>query len=241
MACKICGGAGWLRRDAPVSDVERFGKAIPCKCKREETEQAARDHAARVLQYSDLKGSLEAWTLDEFPGDRAAREVARGALAKRQGIYVFWSKFGTGKTGLLAGVVNACRDRAIPALYISMPTLLERLRHGYADGTYDDLLNAVIEVDVLALDEFDRVAQRLRGQDDGTAQGWVGEKVFMILDERYTRWKTHLTLIATNRAPDPGDSDPFSSRFSDSLRSRVVHVNGDDLRPDAVTFERHTA
>ncbi len=233
--CPICGGAGWLARPANHPD---WGKAIPCKCKIEETERAAREAAARVIQYSDLRGSLVNWTLDEFPGDTQAKAVALEAVAKAHGLYVFWSSVGTGKTGLLVGVVNAFLKQNVPALYISMPMLLEKLRHGYGTGEYDEMLNAVISVPVLALDEFDRVKDRLRGHDDGTAQSWAGEKIFLILDERYTHWNTRLTLIATNRAPDKADSDPITSRFGDSLRSRVVHVQGEDLRPEAATYER---
>ena len=46
-----------------------------------------------------------------------------------------------------------------------------------------------------------------------------------------------MTIIATNRNPDKGDLDPIASRFSDSLRSRVIHVGGGDLRPNARAIE----
>ncbi len=238
--CAICGGTGWLRRDLPVGH-PGFGKAIPCACKKAETEQAARDHARRMLQFSDLRGEMPSWTLDDFPGDPQACRVARQAIDERKGLYVFWSTFGTGKTGLLVAVVNACVDRGISSLYISMPLLMEKLRAGYKDNTYDDLLHAVLDVPVLALDEFDRVHGLRRGSDDGTAQSWVAEKIFLILDERYIKWDTHLTLVATNKPPDKGDSDPITSRFGDSLRSRIVHLNGQDLRPDAARYERRAA
>ncbi len=239
MTCSICGGSGWLRRDLSL-DHPQFGRAIPCQCKKAETEQAAKDHAKRVLQYSDLRGSMPDWTLDDFPGDPEACRVARQVIDERHGLYVFWSTYGTGKTGLLVAVVNACTNMGVSSLYISLPLLMEKLRHGYKDGTYDDLLNAVLDVPVLALDEFDRVYGLKRGVDDGTAQSWAAEKVFLLLDERYIKWNICATLVATNKPPDPGDSDPITSRFGDSLRSHIVHVKGQDLRPDAARYERHT-
>ncbi len=238
VTCQICGGAGWLAR--PPTD-PLWGQAIPCKCKIAETQQAAKDYAAKVLKHSDLTGSMADWTLDDFPGDPDACAVARQAIERGHGLYCFWSKFGTGKTGLMVAVVNAFVERGVSGLYISMPTLLDKLRHGYSTGEYDDLFNSVLDVPVLALDEFDRVHARLRGNDDGTAQSWAAEKVFTLFDTRYTRWESHLTLIATNRAPDQADSDPITSRLGDSLRCRVVHVQGDDMRPLAAQYERHRA
>ncbi len=45
-----------------------------------------------------------------------------------------------------------------------------------------------------------------------------------------------MTLIATNKDFDKSDG-ALASRLYDSLRSRVVHVGGEDLRPHAAEFE----
>lgn len=234
MSCPICGGAGYVRRDVPVNHPE-FGRAIPCRCKKQETLPA-------LQRWSGLGNSTQAWTLEDFPGDRAALKAAKEALAQKHGIWVFWSQaFGTGKTGILVSMVQACWQANLPALYQSVPAMLDRLRASYAEGDYDTLMNELKQVPVLALDEFHRWhnkrnSERSRLGDEDKSEGshsWAEEKIFQIVEDRYIHWDERMTLIATNRNPDKGDLDPIASRFSDSLRSRVIHVGGGDLRPHA--------
>lgn len=239
MACSICGGAGFLRRDVPVNHPD-FGRAVPCSCKKQETLPA-------LQKWSGLGSSTQVWTLENFPGDRETLKAAKEALAQKHGIWVFWSQaFGTGKTGILVSMIQACWQANLPALYQSVPAMLDRLRASYADGDYDGLMSELKEIPVLALDEFHRWHDNARRKptqvDDGDkAEGshsWAEEKIFQIVEERYLHWDERLTLVATNRNPDKGDLDPIASRFSDSLRSRIIHVGGGDLRPHARTLEK---
>jgi len=240
MTCPICGGAGFLRRDVPVNHPD-FGRAVPCSCKKQETLPA-------LQRWSGLGNSTQIWTLENFPGDRETLKAAKEALAQKHGIWVFWSQaFGTGKTGILVSMIQACWQANLPALYQSVPAMLDRLRASYADGDYAGLMSELKEIPVLALDEFHRWHNNARndrgrhlGDDDDKAEGshsWAEEKIFQIIEERYLHWDERLTLVATNRNPDKGDLDPIASRFSDSLRSRIIHVGGGDLRPHARTLE----
>ncbi|MBI5304113.1 MAG: ATP-binding protein [Chloroflexi bacterium] len=235
MSCPICGGAGFLRRDLPVSHPE-FGRAVPCSCKKQETLPA-------LQRWSGLGNSTQVWTLENFPGDPETLKAAKEALAQKYGIWVFWSQaFGTGKTGILVSMIQACWQANIPALYQSVPAMLDRLRASYADGDYDTLMNELKQIPVLALDEFHRWHNNARHTQEGEdksegSHSWAEEKIFQIVEERYIHWDERLTLVATNRNPDKGDLDPIASRFSDSLRSRIIHVGGGDLRPSARILE----
>ena len=232
MTCPICGGAGFLRRELPVSDPQ-FGRAIPCRCKKQETLPA-------LQRWSGLGSSTQVWTLENFPGDHATLQAAKAALAQKHGIWVFWSQgFGTGKTGILVAMVQACWKANIPALYQSVPAMLDRLRASYSAGDYDALMNELKQVPVLALDEFHRWHNNASKTEDKAegSHSWAEEKIFQIVEERYLHWDERLTLVATNRNPDKGDLDPIASRFSDSLRSRIIHVGGGDLRPHAQMLE----
>ncbi len=234
MKCPICGGAGFLRRDVPI-DHPDFGRAIPCQCNTQGTLVA-------LKQWSGLGNSNRVWTLDKFPGDPAALKAAKEALACKRGLWVFWSRaFGTGKTGILVALVQACWDEGIAALYQSVPAMLDRLRASYADGDYAALMEELKHVPVLALDEFHRWHNNARVDDDLTegSPSWAAEKIFQIIEDRYIHWDECLTLVATNRNPDKGDLDPIASRFSDTLRSRIIEVNGGDLRPNARVIERY--
>ena len=236
MTCPICKGAGFFRHDVPV-DHPDFGRAIPCQCKRQEMVPA-------LVEWSGLGNSNQDWTLDRFPGDPAALAAARHALAAKRGIWIFWSSaFGTGKTGILVAIVRACWDQHIPALYQSVPAMLDRLRSAYERGDYQQVMDELKGVPVLALDEFHRWHNNaLRGADltEGSPS-WAAEKVFQIIEDRYLHWDEKMTIVATNRNPDKGDNDPIASRFGDSLRSRIVPVRGGDLRPSARLFEKYVS
>jgi DNA replication protein DnaC len=241
MKCPICGGVGFLRRDVPI-DHPDFGRAIPCECNRQATITALR-------QWAGLGNSNLVWTLDKFPGDPEALKAAKEALAAKRGIWVFWSRaFGTGKTGILVALVQACWDEGIKALYQSVPAMLDHLRASYAEGDYAPLMEELKRMPVLALDEFHRWHARAsrwdnnaRSDDDLTegSSSWAAEKIFQIIEDRYMHWDERMTLVATNRNPDKGDLDPIASRFSDSLRSRIIEVSGGDLRPNARVIERY--
>jgi len=110
------------------------------------------------------------------------------------------------------------------------------------DDNYAVLMEELKRMPVLALDEFHRWHNNARSSDDDLAEGsssWAAEKIFQIIEDRYIHWDERLTLVATNRNPDKGDLDPIGSRFSDSLRSRIIEVNGGDLRPNARVIERY--
>jgi chromosomal replication initiation ATPase DnaA len=176
-----------------------------------------------MREWSGLNG-LEDWTLETFPGDETARAWARTALECKKGIWVFYSKaFGTGKTGILVAIVNACLDRGVPALYQSVPSMLDRLRSAYENESYEDLLETLKTIPVLALDEFHRFKNT----------EWAQEKIFQIVDDRYMKWSSRLTLVATNNEMDCAEDDPIVSRFRDSQRSHLIAVSGGDLRPIA--------
>jgi DNA replication protein DnaC len=232
MTCPICQGAGFLRRDVPV-DHPDFGRAVPCQCKRTEMIPA-------LMEWSGLGNSNQDWTLDRFPGDPAALAAARQALAAKRGIWVFWSSaFGTGKTGILVAIIRACWEQHIPALYQSVPAMLDRLRAAYQKGDYQQLMDELKGAPVLALDEFHRWHNNAPRGGDMTegSPSWAAEKIFQIIEDRYVHWDEKMTIVATNRNPDKGDNDPIASRFADSLRSRIVPVHGGDLRPSARMFE----
>jgi DNA replication protein DnaC len=75
--------------------------------------------------------------------------------------------------------------------------------------------------DVLFLDEIDKV----NGTD------WAEERIFQLLDQRYTRAvrEEALTVIASNESDDKL-SGYLGSRLRDSRLGPVVHLEGSDGR-----------
>ncbi len=230
MTCEICGGAGFLRRELPVSD-PNYGKAIPCACK-------LREMSASLKKANHITESQAVWTLAKFPGDPNAKQKALEAVASRQGVWVFVSSFGRGKSGLLVAAVNALLQEGVPAMYKVVPLMLDELRSGYRNDTFMDTLNGLIDVPVLALDELHRAYDKGAGEDsEWGSRSWVQEKLFTLIDERYSDYTKKLTLIATNRQPDKGDVDAIWSRLGDTRRCHIVTVTGPDLRPQADYLE----
>ncbi len=221
--CSICGGAGFVASGATNVNDPMFGRAIPCKCKRAEL-------AALLAKESNVSPFEREWTLDSFPGDQMAKAVAMEALEVKCGIWVFVSDVGRGKSGLLISIINALAAQGYPGLYKTVPYMLAELRSGFGDGEFFDRLQGLIGVPVLALDEFHRAYEKTSGDTLHGSPSGVYQQLFMLIDERYSHWTERMTLIATNREFDKGESDPIVSRLMDSRRSRVVHVSGTDLR-----------
>lgn len=220
--CPICHGAGFLGSGATDINDPMFGKSVPCRCKKKELA----DSLAKASKFGQEQSE---WSLENFPGDESAKVAAMRAIESKRGIYTFISKYGRGKTGLLVAMVNELNRLGVPSLYRSVPLMLDELRRGYNNDTYDDLLEGYMTVSVLALDEFDRYYDKGGGSDEDGSHSWAAEKIFTVIDERYSHWDSRLTLIATNKLIDKGDS-PIASRLLDVKRCAIVHIDGDDLR-----------
>lgn len=183
----------------------------------------------RLRELSGLSPEMLGWTLWDFfklDGRSDALAVAEKFAAEPAGWVTFWGGYGTGKTYLLAAVVNACRKSGIAASYHVLPELLNQLRATYDDDSdvkFDALLDRLKTVTVLALDEMDKAR--------GTA--WVLETVFGILDYRYRHLRTLGTVLAQNEDPVQVEGSPLAYLYSRQHDGRfeVVQIQGGDVRP----------
>lgn len=236
--CTHCEGRGWVRANAPLNHPD-FGKAIPCSCQAQATYG---QRLTRLQRYSNL-GNLTRLTMNSLdsmgrstsPQDQRRFHEAYQASSEYaedpQGWMVFTGPVGSGKTHLLAAIVNRCLDSEIPAFYISVPDLLDHLRSTYApnsETTYDQLFDHVRNAPILALDDLGSHA----------TTPWAQEKLNQILNHRFNRMSP--TIIALS-LPINNLDEPLRARLED--KSQVLLVNlGDNKassnwRLDRIKFE----
>ncbi|HMR01739.1 MAG TPA: ATP-binding protein [Candidatus Competibacter phosphatis] len=158
------------------------------------------------------------------------RKVGEVILNDTMGWFMVWGGTGSAKTLFLQALTAAFCRRQKQAVYYHAADL--------CDGLYEDFDNPdrnnrdfYRRVDVLVIDELDK----FRFTD------WNRKEMQALLDHRYRRMKTHVTLFAANKDPN-GEwlPDDIRSRMNDGRFRRVVddqeiegiyHIKSPDMRP----------
>jgi len=199
-----------------------YSRVIPCTCVKRESVPERR---VRLLIYSNL-GALSRLTFENLdsqgrsghPRSReqfaAAAKAARDFAAEPHGWLVISGPSGSGKTHLGAAIVNERVRQASPALYITTPDLLDRLRAGFnpdAESAYDESLENLKNAPLLVLDDL--------GVQSGTS--WAKEKLDQLLTFRFNNELP--TVIITAVAVDELD-DRLRTRLTDPRLARVFEL-----------------
>ena len=159
-----CHGLGYLRSDSPVGSPE-FGKLQDCVCRRSSVDQQVRDRLYALSNLHELKNlTFETFQLrgqiglGTFQADSIERAFnhARQFSRNHDGWLVFQGKFGCGKTHLAAAIANTAADLGVPALFLTVPDLLDNLRYAYndPDATFESRFEEVRQAPLLILDDF---------------------------------------------------------------------------------------
>ncbi|MDE2765660.1 MAG: ATP-binding protein [Chloroflexota bacterium] len=216
-ACPICGGRGWLRRDAALND-PGFGRAVPCACQVRLSEE---QRLARLRRHSNMGvlarvsfaateptgRSASAEARERF---RTAFDAARAYAEQPEGWLLLTGPHGAGKTHLAAAAVNRCIERGEPAFFAFVPDLLDHFRASFNpehELSYDELFEQVKSVPVLVLDDL--------GAQSPTP--WADEKVYQVLNHRFA---AGLPTIVTCAPPLDALDSRVQSRLADA---RLTH------------------
>ncbi len=192
-----CNGAGYVRLNVPVGH-KLFGAAIPCICQRDEI---ARKQAERLRAASGLSDvELSRWTFSAFdpaasrPNGAGKQETIAAMRAilddcmayacDPSGWLILRGSVGTGKTHLAYAIAGAVMGRGRSVYAHTTPDLLDKLRQGYNDGSYDNWLESLKSVDLLVLDDL--------GTERATE--WAAQALFQIVNHRYSK---RLPLVVT--------------------------------------------
>ena len=231
--CAACHDMGWVMDLAKWESSAYRDGLVPCPDCGHARQQA------RLERISGLSETMRRYTLASFirrfPGRGDALKAARLAVNEPHGFLTFWGRWGTGKTYLLAAIVNECRGRGLASVYITVADLLDDLRQTFDpqnNESFSGLWKRICDAKVLALDEVDKFR----------ASEWAEEKFFQLVDRRYRDHEKCLTVLATNHEVRHGARIIAETRYPGYLESRlldgrfrVVEVGGGhgggDVRP----------
>lgn len=225
-ACPTCGAPpgepGFLRYDAAVGQPD-FGRVCPCPDCRGRPDSGAGPPW-------QPEGRLAEAAFNRYratEGNRAGLEAALAFAGRPEGWLTLWGGYGLGKTHLLAAIVNHCLAAGLPAVYATLPDLLDRLRGSYDSSDYSPLFQRLRAIRVLAIDEVDKVY----------LTGWAREKIYQLADARYRQLDRVGTVFGLNIDPAAALAEsptgPLAYLFSRMLdgHSQVVALTGADARP----------
>lgn len=225
--CPICGGVGFLRRDLPVSHPD-FGKLTPCICQQNENNRVAREKLYRMSNLEAFKDmTFHSFSVQGRLGlaDEQIRSLqyalsqAQQFAASPHGWLVLMGSYGCGKTHLAAAVANACVEFGMNTIFLTVPDLLDWLRFSYdsKETTFEERFEELRNANLLVLDDL--------GAQNSTK--WAGEKLFQIVDYRYSRKLP--TVVTTNLDLEDLD-DRIRSRLQDPDLTTRVRITAPDYR-----------
>lgn len=135
---------------------------------------------------------------------------------------------GTGKThAAMATVASVVQGRGdltpTKAIFQNVVDLLDKLRAGYNNDSFDDLYDELVYVPLLVLNDLDKAKGLEAGQ-------WAYEKLFNLIDQRYMAAENHKrsTIVTLNADPDLLFDDALASRLTGN-HAEVVRLVGQNL------------
>jgi len=184
-ACTRCGGDGFV--------LDGSGDAIPCECRPVMVRRSRSSGVSSVIPRRYRGVSFDRPPISELPPNavRPARRFVENLernLSAGRGLWLM-GDVGTGKTSLAMLVSKLALKAGSSVAIYSVPRLLAEIRNTYdSDGgrSYDDLFKALVEVDLLHLDDL--------GAERQTP--WVLEQLYCLVNERYEAERS--VLVTTN-------------------------------------------
>lgn len=201
--CPECGGTGYVKVGDFDPGTPEFGKIQQCQgCNLTRRAEWLAKHCG--LNQSEMQQRLNQWRSGEWQDETEETREARRAqrlqalrvlnqsISTRAGFFTFWGDFGSGKSMALQVAANEVRLKLAESFYSPFALLLEHLRSLYGQGELSSVFwQRLLDIPILCIDEVTRFSET----------PWAKEKLFILVDTRYRRRSSHLTLFATNEDP----------------------------------------
>ncbi len=225
--CPICHGIGYVRQDLPVGDPD-FGKVKVCTCRQPSIAQTAQQ---RLYRFSNLEAFAQ-MNFDNFKTEgrsgqsgvqveslKAALNLSINYSQNMKGWLLLKGGYGCGKTHLAAAIANFVVSLGVPTLLLTVPDLLDWLRFTYdsPETSFEERFDEIRNIQLLILDDL--------GTQNATA--WAEEKLFQIINHRYTNKLA--TVITTNQKMEEIDGR-IRSRLLDPELVTPVNIISPDYR-----------
>ena len=214
-----------------VKDADRGGEMAPCPiCGTSARAEWFARNCGLEGKMLDLR--VKDWGVGKWlDGARIKQREEAGTaieyfISHPTGFVTFHGDFGSGKSTAMSIICNELREQMIETLYAPLSKILDYLRNQI--GAREDsgpYWNRMLNVPVLALDEVTRY----------NATDWAQDKLFLLVDTRYRRKDTHLTLFATNDDPrkELPPAEAIGYLFSRLREGDLLELRG-DMRPAVV-------
>lgn len=231
-ACPDCGGTGYVRRGNFAPGHPDFGKIDHCPTCNLERRAAWLASNCGLDPFEQDLSLLSSWKAGDWKGlDSETRQTYRKqrieagkaiqeALRARAGLYTFYGDFGSGKTMALQVVANEARIMMLESFYAPFSMLLEHLKSLFKQEAQSSYFwERLLTIPVLCIDEVTRFNET----------GWAREKLFTLVDTRYRRRASHLTLMATNDDPHTlmSTAEDIGYLFSRMRQGGLIELRGD--------------
>ena len=214
--CEQCNDAKFVRLNLPIDHVD-FGKAIPCDCVFNESDE---DQLNRFQKYSRI-GSFESINFDyiknaDFPIAKNLSEYfidAQNFRSNRLKFLLIQSASGLGKTLISAAILNDFIVNKTPSLFYNSNDLFEQLYSAMNNDpkSYDDFLIKLRAIPLLVIDDL--VLHHV--------SSWALEKFIQLLIYRFDQGLK--TVINYIELPEEIDQR-IVSRFEDKNQSQKITI-----------------
>ncbi|MFC1846980.1 ATP-binding protein [Chloroflexota bacterium] len=216
--CPVCKGARFVHPTLPSGKTD-FSRVVACRCTTGEKDM---ERQAGLERYSNL-GELVRLTFDNLvPQGRSgfspnqqqfhqAYDAAKLFAANPKGWLVFIGPSGSGKTHLAVAITNERIKQGQPALYKTIPDLLDDLRSTFnpeRDTAYGQSFDILRNAPLLILDDL--------GAHSSTP--WAQEKLDQLINHRYSQ---QLPTVITTATPVEQLDERLHSRLTDDALCRV--------------------
>lgn len=145
---------------------------------------------------------------------QAVLNVARQYTQHPQGWLAILGNFGSGKTHLAAAIANDQQNQGTEVIFTTVPDLMDYLRVSFNENTsasFQQRFQSVLNVPMLVLDDL----------NTSQSSAWVREKLFQIIEYRYTGQLP--TIVTTAKGIEELD-ERVRTRLIDQRRCRIIAI-----------------